>query len=211
VLTEASERALQGLRDPATLQWYVIPMLAVTFYIYVREIKEARATGDWGAILSGATLFGADFVNETANGWIFHLSGRSALWTAPGPSALRTMIGWNIEIMFMFAISGIVFYHSLASDRRDRWRLAAVYSVVCVCVELVLNRGGLLVWEYPFWNRTPAGLPLIFLLGYFWFYAAVIGVLALRTRRAQVAAVAGMYAVAIAGNVVGMGVLGWVY
>jgi hypothetical protein len=27
------------------------------------------------------------------------LSGRSALWAAPGPTALRTILGWNLEIM----------------------------------------------------------------------------------------------------------------
>ena len=59
-------------------------------------------------MLAGLTLFGKDFVNESINGWIMELSDRSALWTAPGPTALRTMVGWNLEIMFMFAIAGIV-------------------------------------------------------------------------------------------------------
>jgi hypothetical protein len=29
--TEASQRALQGLRDLSTLEWYVIPLLAIVF------------------------------------------------------------------------------------------------------------------------------------------------------------------------------------
>lgn len=29
--------------------------------------------------------------------------------TAPGHTALRTTVGWNLEIMFMFAILGFVF------------------------------------------------------------------------------------------------------
>ena len=43
-MTEASQRALTGLRDPHTLQWYAIPLLAITFYIYATEIKKARAS-----------------------------------------------------------------------------------------------------------------------------------------------------------------------
>src|SRR5512138_3002600 len=154
-MTEASLRALQGMRDPATLQWYVIPLLAIVFYVYVSEIARARESRDFSAVLAGLTLFGMDFFNETANGWILHLSGRSALWTAPGPTALRTMVGWNIEIMFMFALSGIVFYRTLRRpDARgvEPWLIAAGYSAFCVIVELALNAGGLLVWEYPFWN-----------------------------------------------------------
>lgn len=41
-MTGASQRALVGLRDPATMQWYAIPLLAIVFYIYVIEIKKAR-------------------------------------------------------------------------------------------------------------------------------------------------------------------------
>lgn len=45
-MTEATVRALTGLRDLTTIQWYVIPILAVVFYIYTIEIKKARASGD---------------------------------------------------------------------------------------------------------------------------------------------------------------------
>ncbi len=217
-MTEASERALRGLRDLSTLQWYAVPLLAFVFYVYVQEIKKARATASWDAVFAGLTLFGVDFVNETWNGWVFHHTQRSAVWTAPGPTALRTMMGWNIEIMFMFAISGIVYYHSLAADRTsrilglpDRWFWAVAYSVVCVLVELVLNKAGLLVWEYDVWNASLAGVWLIFLFGYFHFYVAIIIVLWLGTNRAKAAAVAGIYAVAILANVVTAGFLGWRY
>ena len=90
-MTEATVRALTGLRDLSTLQWYVIPLLAIVFYVYTIEIKKARSSGDWNAVVAGAAVFGADFFNESWNGWFMVLSGRSALWTAPGPTALRTM------------------------------------------------------------------------------------------------------------------------
>lgn len=217
-MTEASERALRGLRDLTTLQWYVIPLLSLVFYVYVVEIKKARASGCWDAIFAGLTLFGVDFANETANGWIFHLTGRAGLWTAPGPTALRTMIGWNIEIIFMFAISGIVYYHSLSEDRFERvlgvpnrWFWAVAYAAICVVVEVVLNKAGLLVWEYPFWNRSLEGIPLIFLFGYFHFYVAIILVLRLRTNGAKAAAVTGIYGASAIANALAMGVWGWRY
>ena len=158
--TQASQAALNGLWDLTMIKWYVIPLLAIVIYIYVTEMKKARETGNWDAIFAGLTVFGMDFFNETWNGWVFHFTNHSAFWTTPGDTALRTMIGWNIEIMFMFAISGIIFYHTLAEKKEERilglpnrWFWAIGYSVFCVFVECLLNIGGHLVWEYPFWNR----------------------------------------------------------
>ena len=216
--TAASQQALEGLRDLTTLKWYVIPMLSVVFYIYTAEIKKARATGNWDAILAGLTLFGMDFINETWNGWVFHFSQHSAFWTAPGPTALRTMVGWNIEIMFMFAIAGIIYYNTLSGDRYtrilglpDRWFWAIGYAAFCVFVECLLNMGGLLVWEYPWWTRSLAGVGLIFLFGYFHFYVAIIIMLSLESLRAKIWMVASLYIVAAVANMIGLGAMGWVY
>jgi hypothetical protein len=217
-MTEASMRALQGLRDLSTLKWYVIPLLAIVIYIYAREIKKARRGGNWDAVFAGLTLFGMDFINETWNGWVLHLTGRSALWTTPGETALRTMVGWNIEIMFMFAIAGIIYYHTLSERGEERvlgipnrWFWAIAYSIFCVFVEILLNIGGLLVWEYPFWNRSFAGVWLIFLIGYFHFFVAIILVLSLKSKRSKTIAVGSLYALAVVMNVVTRGFLGWVY
>jgi len=217
-MTEASRRALVGLRDLSTLEWYVIPLLAIVFYIYAVEIKNARRSGDYNAVFAGLTVFGMDCINETWNGWVFHLTGRSALWTAPGPTALRTMVGWNIEIIFMFAIAGIIFYHMCSDDPKkrllglpERWAMAVGLSAFCVFVEVLLNIGGHLVWEYSFWNRSFGGVWLIFLIGYFHFFAAAIIVTSLSTTRRKVIGVTGIYSVAIVANVVAMGVLGWTY
>ena len=40
-MTEATLRALDGLRDLSTLKWYVIPLLAIVFYSGSRGAKEA--------------------------------------------------------------------------------------------------------------------------------------------------------------------------
>ena len=118
--TPASQMALEGLRDLTTLKWYVIPLLAIVFYIYTVELQKARRSGNWDAIYAGLTLFGMDFINETWNGWVFHFTQHSAFWTTPGPTALRTMIGWNIEIMFMFSIAGIAWSKILLPDPKTK-------------------------------------------------------------------------------------------
>jgi hypothetical protein len=218
MVTPASQMALKGLRDLSTLQWYVIPLLALVFYVYTNEMKKARATGNWDAIFAGLTVFGMDFINETWNGWVFHLTQQSALWTTPGETALRTMVGWNIEIMFMFAISGIIYYNTLSEDKEakilgipDRWFWAVGYAAFCVFVECLLNLGGLLVWEYEWWNLSFRGVWLIFLFGYFHFYVATIVVLSLKPIKAKIISISALYSIAILANIIGLGILGWVY
>ncbi len=203
-MTEATERALEGLRDFSSLQWYVVPLLAFVFWIYVNEIRSSRESGDWRALIAGVALFGADFFNETWNSWVMVLSGRSALWTTPGPSALRLLVGWNLEIAFMFAILGIVYYRSYTDEGGarilgipERWIFALGYSLVCVVIECILNAGGLLVWDYSFWTRSLVGVVPIFLVGYFWFFAWVILATTRRTTRAMVSVAAIPYVLAI--------------
>jgi hypothetical protein len=217
-MTQASVRALADIRDLSMLKWYVIPLLAIVFFIYAREMNKARRSGNWDALIAGLVLFGMDFFNETWNGWVLALSGHSALWTTPGDTALRTLVGWNIEIMFMFAIAGIVFYYSLSPDPKERilglpnrWFWAAAYAAFCVLIECVLNVAGLLVWEYPFWNLSFGGIWLIFIVGYFEFFAAINLVLAVKTMKRRLAAVGSIYAVPILMNVIGFTVMGWKY
>jgi hypothetical protein len=217
-MTEASLRALEGLRNPAMLKWYVIPLLAIVFYIYASEIKHARHSGNWDAVLAGITLFGVDFFNETWNGWVLNISGHSAFWTASGDTALRVMVGWNIEIMFMFAIAGIIYYHTISNSPAkkifgipNRWFWAVVYSAFCVAVEILLNAGGLLAWAYPFWTSSFSGVWLIFLFGYFHFYLVVIFVLNRVSIRSRIVTIASIYAIAVLMNVFGMGIMGWRY
>ncbi len=200
------------------LKWYVIPLLALVFYVYTKEIKLARGTGNWNAVLAGLTIFGVDFFNETWNGWVMHLSGRSAFWTTPGDTALRTMVGWNIEIMFMFLIIGIIYYHTLSESTTEKilgvpekWFWAVIYSAFCVFVEALLNKGGHLVWEYPFWYRSFAGIWLVFLIGYFHFFCAAILVISLREMRNKLITVGIIYAVPVSMNILAFGFLGWNY
>ncbi|MBU1195478.1 MAG: hypothetical protein KKE62_19485 [Proteobacteria bacterium] len=217
-MTEASIQALSGIRDLTTLKWYVISLLAIVFYIYTAEIQKARKTGNWNAVFAGLTIFGMDFINETWNGWVLHFTGRSAMWTAPGDTALRTLVGWNIEIMFMFAISGLIFYNTLSEDRKEKilgipnqWFWAIGYAIFCVFVEWFLNKGGHLVWEYPFWNRSFKGVWLIFLFGYFHFYVAAILVINMKHIRTKLITIGTLYTIAILANIFGLGIMKWQY
>lgn len=216
-MTEATKAALNGLRNLSTLQWYVIPLLAFLFYIYAKEIHKARRMRNWDVVLCGATIFGLDFFNETWNGWVMVLTGRSAFWTAPGPTALRTMVGWNIEIMFMFAILGIIYYYSLSETQdkkilgiNEKWFVGIVYTIFCVFIECMLNLGDLLIWEYPFWNLSFGGVWLIMLLGYFIFFAGAAIMLSMKKLKSKIIFVSVIYAVPIVMNVIGAS-LGWVY
>jgi hypothetical protein len=217
-MTPATEQALSGLRDLTMIKWYIIPLFAIVFYIYTKEIKEARRTKDWNAILAGLTIFGADFFNETWNGWVMYLSQRSAFWTTPGDTSLRTLVGWNIEIMLMFLILGIIYYHTLSESKKEKilglpekWFWAIYYSVFCVFVECVLNIGGQLVWEYPFWNLSFKGIWLIFFIGYFQFFFFAALVISLKSMKAKLMTVGIIYAVPVIMNILAFGFWGWRY
>jgi hypothetical protein len=217
-MTDASISALNGLRDLTTVKWYVIPLLAMVFYVYSVEIKKARASANWNAVLAGLALFGTDFLFETINGWVFHFTQYSALWTTPGDTALRTMVGWNIEIMFMFLLAGIIYYHTLSEQGNLRilgvpeklfW--VVFYAGFCVFVECLLNMGGHLVWEYGFWKRSFPGVLPIFFCGYLPLFLSPMLIISMSRNRDKVICVGGIYAVALVMNLFGLGLMGWVY
>jgi len=217
-MTPATQQALVGLRDLAMIKWYIISLLAFVFYVYVREIKEARQTKNWNAVLAGLTIFGVDFFNETWNGWIMYLTKRSAFWTTPGDTALRTLVGWNIEIMFMFLLLGIIYYHTLSESKKEKilgmpekWFWAIGYSAFCVFIECLLNIGGHLVWEYPFWNLSLKGIWLIFFFGYFTFFCFAALIISLKTMKSKLITMGIIYTVPIAMNVAAFGFWGWKY
>ncbi len=217
-MTEASLKALDGLRDLTMLKWYVIPLLAILIYFYAKEIKDAKTNGNWDAVFAGLAVFGLDFFNETWNGWVLVLTGRSALWTTPGDTALRTTVGWNVEIMFMFLIAGVAWYHTLCEDKKKKilglpnplfWAIG--YSAFSVFIEWFLNKAGLLIWEYPFWERSFSGIILIFLVGYLYFYLGAWFVISRKTTKTKLVTLGIIYSVPIILNIIGLGILGWTY
>ena len=110
----------------------------------------------------------------------------------------------------MFAILGIIYANTVDEDRTvkilgipNRWFWAIGYTIFCVFIEVLLNLGNLLVWEYSFWNRSFGGIWLILLLGYFWFFVITKVMLELRTYKQKIILIASLYGIAILMNLVG--------
>ena len=163
--------ALRQLRDPHLFKWYAVALLAFVVYAYAVEVERQR----WDVIAAGLAVWLADWFNEIVNALVLHASNRAALWTATGPTAYQILIGLNVEIMFMFAVAGIVYAKLLPADRSvrilgmpNRLAVALGLSLVSVAVELFLHASGTFHWEYWWWN-TPFVL-LIVIFGYLWFY-----------------------------------------
>ncbi|MFX0021122.1 MAG: hypothetical protein ACFE9S_02265 [Candidatus Hermodarchaeota archaeon] len=203
MVTPASQTALDNLRIlNSELGWYVIPILAIVLYIYGVEIKNARETGNWSTVYAGLTVFGLDLINEIWNALVLTFSNHSAFWTTPGASAYIILVGWNIEIAFMFSIAGIVFSKFLPEDKNkkilglpNRWAMAIGFALFCVIVEIFLNIGNYLIWEYWWWNwYNPI---LIFLIGYFHFFVGAFYVHDLPERKSKLKFLGIIYAIGI--------------
>ena len=201
--TDASLEALSKLRqlNPET-GWYIIPILAIVLYIYGVEIKNARETKNWNTVFAGLTVLGLDLINEIWNALVFAFSNYSAFWTTPSASAYIILIGWNLEIAFMFSIAGITFAKFLPDDKNkkmlglpNRWAMAIGFSLFCVIVEIFLNWGNYLIWEYVWWNwYNPV---LIFLIGYFHFFVGAFYVYDLPELKDKIKVVGIIYGVGI--------------
>ena len=169
--TEAALEASKILRDGSVFQWYVITLFALVVYVYAVEIERKN----WNLVFAGLAFWGMDWFNEIWNSLVFHFNQYAPVWGAPGKTAYLILIGLNIEITFMFAISGIIFSKTLPADPRakvlglpNRLFFAITGSVFCVFVEILLNLLDALTWDYTWWNlRAPW---LIFLFGYFPFF-----------------------------------------
>ena len=78
-------------------------------------------------------------------------------------------------------------------------------------VELALNKGGLLVWDYRWWNRGVVEVLPIFVFGYLWFYLAAKFAIERRTLKAKILVPLTLFVVAALLNFVGLGLMDWVY
>jgi hypothetical protein len=203
--TPESLEALSRLRqlNPET-GWYIVTLLVLVMYIYAVEIKKAQETKDWSTVCAGLALFGLDFFNEVWNAMIFAFTGYSAFWTTPNASGLIVLIGWNIEIIFMFLISGIVFAKVLPEKKDikifglpNRWALAIGFAIFAVFVECLLNIGDYLIWVYPWWNLSFTGVWLIFLIGYLPFFVGAFYVYDLPETKDKIKVLGIIYAIPI--------------
>ena len=210
-MTESAAKALAILRDGSLFQWYVIPLLAFAFYVYNVEVEKRN----WNLALAGLAFWGMDWFNEIWNALVFHFTGTAPVWAAPGKTAYLILIGLNIEIMFMFAVAGIVWGKMLLPDRKakilglpNRWFVAIAGSAFCVFVEYLLNGVGALTWDYPWWNRRAPWL--IFLVGYLTFFIVAFWVHDMKTLKAKLVTVGTIWAVVILSLILFIPVLHWI-
>ena len=209
--TESASTALSILRDGSTFQWYVIPFIAFIFYVYTVEVQKM----DWNLVLAGLAFWGMDWINEIINSLVFHFTNYAPIWGAPGDTAYLILIGLNIEIMFMFAVSGIIWSKMLLPDRKrkilgvpNRAFIAIAGAAFCVFIEFLLNEIGALTWEYTWWNR---GAPwLIFLFGYLTFFVIAFWVFDMEKISSKLKVVGAIWAIVIVSLVVFIPILHWI-
>jgi len=210
-MTESAQQALAILRDVTQFKWYVIPLLALLFYIYTVEVEKKN----WNLVLAGLAFWGMDWINEIWNAVAFHFNGYAPVWGAPAGTAFLILIGLNIEICFMFAISGIIWGKMLLPEKKakilglpNRWFFAIAGSIFCVVIEIILNKIGALTWEFPWWNaRVPW---LIFLIGYLHFFAMSFWVYDMKTIKSKLIAVGIIWAIVIVSLIVFIPILQWI-
>ncbi|WP_199742701.1 hypothetical protein [Nocardia stercoris] len=207
-MTEHARTALELLRDSSQFKWYVIPLLLLVVYVYATEVERRN----WNVLFAGIALWGMDVFNEIWNSLVFHATGRAPVWGATGPTAYQLLIGLNVEICLMFAVMGVAAAKMLPPKQTrilglpNRPVLIAANSAAAVGVEILLNRAGVLTWDWSWWH---ASVPyLIFLIGYVPFFVACFWVYDLPTVRAKVLAVGAILGVDALALVV-FGALGW--
>ena len=210
-MTKAASEALAILRDGSLFQWYIIPLFALTVYVYAAEVERQN----WSLVFAGLAFWGMDWFNEIWNGLVFHFTQYAPVWGAPGKTAFLILIGLNIEICFMFAIAGITFAKMLPAKKRlkilgvpNRLLFAIVNSIFCVIVEILLNSVNALTWDYAWWR---AGAPwLIFLIGYLPFFLVSFWVFDMKSLRQKITTVGVIYAVDVISLILFVGILHWI-
>ena len=103
---EMLEQAMQCPSDPVFgLKWYIVPLFVIWLFLIVNEIRQKR----FRVVFCAAAVWLWDVFNETWNAMVYATTGQP-VWgtTAAGGSALQILVGYNIEISFMFFILGML-------------------------------------------------------------------------------------------------------
>jgi hypothetical protein len=210
-MSDSSVQILSILRNGSNFQWYVIPLLSFVFYVYTVEIEKRN----WNLVLAALAFWGMDWFNEIWNALVLHFTQFAPVWGTPGNSAFVILAGLNIEIMFMFAVAGIIWTKMLLPDKNakilgvnNRWFVAIFGSAFSVFVEYFLNKTNALTWEYAWWNR---GAPwLIFLFGYLTFFIVAFWVYDMDSFKKKLQVVGVIWGFDVLCIILFVGVLGWI-
>src|SRR5947199_810563 len=101
--TEFTREAERLVRDPSLFKWYAVALLALVIYAYANEVERGRLD----IVAAGLAVWLADWFNEIVNALVLQASGTAPLWVSTGPTAYQFLVGLNVEISFMFILSGI--------------------------------------------------------------------------------------------------------
>jgi hypothetical protein len=202
----ATQQALSILRSGEYFQWYVIPLLALTIYVYTNEISKQN----WKGIAAGLALYSVHWFYEILNALIQHFSGH-ALWTVPTGTAFLILIGVGIELSFMFSIAGLVLSKILPEDPNqkilginNRIFFAVANAALFSVIEIFLVLTPTFVWVYPWWGAIP-----VFITVYIPFFLAAFFAYDWN-REKQIRFIGGMIMLDVIMMVFFAGVLGWI-
>lgn len=205
-----AKQALENLRNPNTLNWTVIPLLALMFYVYASEVQKKN----WNAVFAGLAFWGMDWINEIINSLVLHFSHFAPIWGTPGQSAYTVLIGLNVEIMFMFSIAGIVWSKMLLDNKNskilginNRWFIIIAGSVFSVIVEYFLNAADMLTWDYSWWNANNPWLIVPF--GYMTFFIVAFWVYDMKSVKKQIVTVGSIFTIVLLSLII-FGTLAWI-
>ena len=209
---DGTEYATRILRDPTQFKWYVIPLFIIVVNAYVDELRKKNYSG----VLAGLAFFLMDAFNEIWNGLFHTATGKyAAVWQCGYPTAYEPLMGWNIEIIFMFLLLGLASTKLLPQDKEklvfgkinNRIASAFVFAWICVMIEIILNLIGALRWNYWWWK--PSFPWLIFIIGYWPFFMIAYAVYDMESRKKQIAVVGTMLALVVASFAIFVS-LGWI-
>ncbi len=203
---EVTAAALKILRNPATFQWYVIPLLAAVLYIYFNEVSK----GNWKVVAAGLALYSVHWFYEILNAVIQHFSGH-ALWTVPTGTAFLLLIGVGVEISLMFSVAGLIMSKILPADPHlkilgvnNRLLFAIGNAAFFSLFEIFLVQTPTFAWVYPWWGALP-----VFITVYIPFFLAANYAYDWQPRT-QVRLIGGLFGIDAAMLVLFAGVLGWI-
>lgn len=197
------------LRNTSHMHWYVVTFFGIVMYVYATEVERRR----FDIIAAGLAFFLMDVFNELVNSAWFHASGKAPLWTVTGDTSYLILIGWSIEIVFLFLISGIEFVKFLPPDKSmrilgipNRWVYITGWSCFCVVVEVLLKQAGIFHWYWWYWNES-FPVPIV-VLGYGTFFWIAATVFDMTSHRRRFAVVGALFAVDVI-LAIALGCVGW--
>ena len=191
-------KAMEILRDPSYFNWSFAVMLAFVVYVYAVEIERRN----WNIVLGALSFYGLEWFIEICNGFVFHFSGYSPVWTTTGQTMFQLLPGLTIEISFMFAVAAVIFLKILPPDKNmkilginNRIFFWITNSLLMVFIECVVNAWGYLPWNWPWWNFP--NVWLIILIGYMPYFMLSFYVHDLPSINKKLAIVGSLFAVDI--------------